>query len=140
MILKTTLLGKTYEFSGVKQVLAKANEEKTGDKLAGLAAQSAQERVAAKVVLSALTLHDLRESPAVPYEQDEVTRIIQDDVNESAYRRIQNWTVSELREWILSETTTAQDIRRVSRGLTSEMVAAVCKPVSYTHLTLPTKA
>ena len=134
MILKTTLLGKTYEFSGVKQVLAKANEEKTGDKLAGLAAESAQERVAAKVVLSALTLHDLRESPAVPYEQDEVTRIIQDDVNESAYRRIQNWTVSELREWILSETTTAQDIRRVSRGLTSEMVAAVCKLMSNLDL------
>ena len=134
MILKTTLLGKTYEFSGVKQVLAKANEEKTGDKLAGLAAQSAQERVAAKVVLSALTLHDLRESPAVPYEQDEVTRIIQDDVNESAYRRIQNWTVSELREWILSETTTAQDIRRVRRGLTSEMVAAVCKLMSNLDL------
>ena len=134
MILKTTLLGKTYEFSGVKQVLAKANEEKTGDKLAGLAAQSAQERVAAKVVLSALTLHDLRESPAVPYEQDEVTRIIQDDVNESAYRRIQNWTVSELREWILAETTTAQDIRRVSRGLTSEMVAAVCKLMSNLDL------
>ena len=134
MILKTTLLGKTYEFSGVKQVLAKANEEKTGDKLAGLAAESAQERVAAKVVLSALTLHDLRESPAVPYEQDEVTRIIQDDVNESAYRRIQNWTVSELREWILAETTTAQDIRRVSRGLTSEMVAAVCKLMSNLDL------
>ena len=134
MILKTTLLGKTYEFSGVKQVLAKANEEKTGDKLAGLAAESAQERVAAKVVLSALTLHDLRESPAVPYEQDEVTRIIQDDVNESAYRRIQNWTVSELREWILSETTTAQDIRRVRRGLTSEMVAAVCKLMSNLDL------
>ena len=134
MILKTTLLGKTYEFTGVKQVLAKANEEKTGDKLAGLAAESAQERVAAKVVLSALTLHDLRESPAVPYEEDEVTRIIQDDVNETAYRRIQNWTVSELREWILAETTTAQDIRRVSRGLTSEMVAAVCKLMSNLDL------
>ena len=134
MILKTTLLGKTYEFTGVKQVLAKANEEKTGDKLAGLAAESAQERVAAKVVLSALTLHDLRESPAVPYEEDEVTRIIQDDVNETAYRRIQNWTVSELREWILAETTTSQDIRRVSRGLTSEMVAAVCKLMSNLDL------
>ena len=78
MKLKTTLLGKTYLFRDIKQVLAKANEEKTGDKLAGLAAESAQERVAAKVVLSALTLADLRENPAVPYEQDEVTRIIQD--------------------------------------------------------------
>ena len=60
MKLKTTLLGKTYTFRDIKQVLAKANEEKTGDQLAGLAAESAQERVAAKVVLSALTLADLR--------------------------------------------------------------------------------
>ena len=81
MKLKTTLLGKTYEFRDVKQVLAKANEEKTGDKLAGLAAESAQERIAAKVVLSAMSLADLRENPAVPYELDEVTRIIQYDVN-----------------------------------------------------------
>ena len=71
MKLKTTLLGKTYLFRDLKDVMAKANEEKTGDKLAGLAAESAQERVAAKVVLSALTLRDLRENPTVPYEDDE---------------------------------------------------------------------
>ena len=127
MKLKTTLLGKTYTFRDIKEVLAKANEEKTGDKLAGLAARSAQERVAAKVVLSALTLGDLRESPAVPYEEDEVTRIIQDGVNETVFAKIRNWTVAELREWILSESTTGADIRKLSRGLTSEMVAAVCK-------------
>ena len=84
MILKTTLSGKTYTFRDIKDVLAKANEEKTGDKLAGLAAETAQERVAAKVVLSAMLLSDLRENPAVPYEEDEVTRIIQDDVNEKS--------------------------------------------------------
>jgi len=134
MKLKTTLLGKTYAFRDIKEVLAKANEEKTGDSLAGLAAQSAQERVAAKVVLSALTLKDLREHPAVPYEEDEVTRIIQDDVNEYTYRKIQNWTVAELREWLLSETTTGNDIRKLSRGLTSEMVAAVCKLMSNLDL------
>ena len=134
MKLKTTLLGKTYEFKSIKQVLAKANEEKTGDKLAGLAAESAQERVAAKVVLSALTLGDLRENPAVPYEEDEVTRIIQDDVNEYQYRKIRNWTVSELREWILDEKTSGADIRKLSRGLTSEMVAAVCKLMSNLDL------
>ena len=134
MKLKTTLLGKTYEFKSLKEVLAKANEEKTGDTLAGLAAENAQERVAAKVVLSAVMLHDLREAPAVPYEQDEVTRIIQDDVNEAQYRKIQNWTVAELREWLLSETTTGADIRRISRGLTSEMVAAVCKLMSNLDL------
>ena len=134
MKLKTTLLGKTYAFQSVKQVLAKANEEKTGDKLAGLSAESAQERIAAKVVLSALTLADLRENPAVPYEEDEVTRIIQDDVQETVYNRIRGWTVAELREWILSESTTGSDIRKLSRGLTSEMVAAVAKLMSNLDL------
>ena len=66
----------------------------------------------------------------MPYEQDEVTRIIQDDLNERIYAEMQNWTVSDLREWILSETTTTADLRRASRGLTSEMVAAVCKLMS----------
>ena len=134
MNLKTTLLGKTYIFRDIKQVLAKANEEKTGDKLAGLAAENAQERIAAKVVLSALQLSDLREHPAVPYEHDEVTRIIQDDVNERVYASIRNWTVAEFREWLLSETTTGADIARISRGLTSEMVAAVCKLMSNLDL------
>ena len=134
MKLKTTLLGKTYEFRDLKEVLAKANEEKTGDTLAGLGAESARERVAAKVVLSAVTLHDLREHPVVPYEEDEVTRIIQDDVNEYTYRKIQNWTVAELREWLLSETTTPDKIAKIRRGLTSEMVAAVCKLMSNLDL------
>ena len=134
MKLKTTLLGKTYVFRDIKDVLAKANEEKTGDKLAGLAAETAQERIAAKVVLSALTLADLRENPAVPYEMDEVTRIIQDDVNERVYAGIRNWTVAQLREWLLSETTTGSDIRKLSRGLTAEMIAAVCKLMSNLDL------
>lgn len=128
--LKTLLFGKTYAFRDVKDVLAKANEPKSGDRLAGLAAESAQERVAAKAVLAELLLRDLRENPAVPYEQDEVTRIIQDDLNERIYAEMQNWTVSDLREWILSETTTTADLRHASRGLTSEMVAAVCKLMS----------
>ena len=134
MKLKTTLLGKTYVFRDLKEVLAKANEEKTGDKLAGLAAESAQERVAAKVVLSAVTLEQLRENPVVPYEEDEVTRIIQDDVNEPVYQKIKGWTVAELREWILCENTGSSEIRKLSRGLTSEMVAAVCKLMSNLDL------
>ena len=134
MKLKTTLLGKTYEFRSLKEVLAKANEEKTGDKLAGLAAETAQERVAAKVVLSAVTLQDLRENPAVPYEKDQVTRIIQDDLNTWQYEKIKGWTVSELREWILSEETTGAEIRKLSRGLTAEMIAAVCKLMSNLDL------
>ena len=134
MLLKTTLLGKTYQFQDIKEVLAKANEEKTGDSLAGLSAESAQERVAAKVVLAALPLKELRNHPAVPYESDEVTRIIQDDVNEAQYRKLQNWTVAELREHLLDESTTGADIRKLSRGLTSEMVAAVCKLMSNLDL------
>ena len=134
MILKTTLFDHVYAFSSVKEVLAKANEEKSGDKLAGIAAENAAERVAAKVVLSNLLLSDLRENPVVPYEDDEVTRIIQDDVNETVYAKIRNWTVSDLREWLLSENTTEAQIRHVSRGLTSEMVAAVAKLMSNLDL------
>lgn len=134
MKLKTMLFGKVYSFRDVKDVLAKANEEKSGDRLAGVAAESAEERVAAKVVLSELLLSDLRENPAVPYEEDEVTRIIQDDLNERIYAQIRNWTVSQLREWLLAETTTGADIARIRRGLTSEMVAGVCKLMSNLDL------
>lgn len=127
MILKTKLFGRTYEFKSVKEVMAKANELKSGDELAGVAASSAEERVAAKVVLAQLKLSDLFNNPAVPYEEDEVTRIIIDDVNLRTYEKIKNWTVEELREWILDTKTTNIDIQWISRGLTSEMVAAVTK-------------
>ena len=70
----------------------------------------------------------------MPYEQDEVTRIIQDDINEPIYQSIRNWTIAELREWILDQNTTGADIRRISRGLTSEVVAAVCKLMSNLDL------
>ena len=130
MILKTKLLGQVYAFPDIRTVMAKANEEKSGDTLAGIAAENAAERVAAKVVLSELTLADLREHPAVPYEQDEVTRIIQDDVNEKIYAQIRGWTVAELREWLLDEKNDADAIRRLSRGLTAEMIAAVTKLMS----------
>lgn len=72
MILKTKLFGRTYQFKTLMEVMAKANEEKSGDTLAGLAAESSEERVAAKVVLSQIKLEDLRSNPAVPYEIDEV--------------------------------------------------------------------
>ncbi len=134
MKLKTLLFGKTYAFRDVKEVLAKANEEKSGDRLAGVAAETAQERVAAKVVLAELTLHDLRENPVVPYEADEVTRIIQDDLNERIYDEIKGWTVSQLREWLLAETTSGADIRRISRGLTAEMIAGAAKLMSNLDL------
>ena len=134
MRLKTVILGKTYQFKDVKEVLAKANEEKSGDILAGVAASSGTERIAAKEVLSNLLVSDLRENPVVPYEQDDVTRIIQDAVSEPIYNKIRNWTVGELREYILSHTTTERYIRHLSRGLTSEVVAGVCKLMSNLDL------
>ena len=134
MRLKTVILGKTYQFKDVKEVLAKANEEKSGDILAGVAASSGTERIAAKEVLSNLLVSDLRENPVVPYEQDDVTRIIQDAVSEPIYNKIRNWTVGELREYILSHTTTERDIRHLSRGLTSEVIAGVCKLMSNLDL------
>lgn len=139
MKLKTLLFGKTYAFRDIKDVLAKANEEKSGDRLAGVAAETAQERVAAKVVLSELTLGDLRENPVVPYEDDEVTRIIQDDLNERIYAEIRGWTVAQFREWLLAETTSGADIRRISRGLTAETVAGVCKLMSNLDLIFAAK-
>ncbi len=134
MILKTKLFGHTYEFKSLCEVMAKANEEKSGDKLAGIAAEDAQERVAAKVVLSNLTLNDVRNCPAVPYEEDEVTRIIQDDVNETIFKQFKNMTVAEFREWLLDTRTTGDMIRHASRGITSEIVAAVCKLMSNLDL------
>ncbi len=134
MKLKTILFGKTYSFRDVKEVLARANEEKSGDRLAGVGARSAEERVAAKIVLSELLLSELRENPVVPYEADEVTRIIQDDLNVRIYEELRGWTVGQLRQWLLSEQTTGADIRRISRGLTAEMVAAVCKLMSNLDL------
>ena len=134
MILKTKIFGHTYEFKSIREVMAKANEEKSGDKLAGIAAEDAQERVAAKVVLSHITLNEIRNCPAVPYEEDEVTRIIQDGVNETIFNEFKNMTVAEFREWLLDEKTDGAMIRRASRGITSEIVAAVCKLMSNLDL------
>ena len=134
MKLKTLLHKKVYQFRDLKDVLAKANEEKSGDKLAGIAAENAAERIAAKVVLSEVTLGELRENPVVPYEQDEVTRIIQDDLSTPIYNQLRNWTVSELREYLLADSTTNADIVRLRRGLSSEMIAACAKLMSNLDL------
>ena len=129
MKLKTQLFGKSYQFKDVKQVLAKANELRSGDVLAGVVAGSSQERVAAKQVLSEMTIADIRMNPVIPYEEDCVTRIIQDDINETAYARVKNWNISELREYILDDETSVDDIAFLRKGISSEVVAAVDVPV-----------
>lgn len=134
MLLKATLFGHTYQFDSVKDVLAKANEKKSGDELLGLAAGTITERNAARYVLSALTLEDIRNHPVIPYEMDEVTRVIEDDINSTIYNEIKDWTVGYLREWLLDHHTTCDAIRRVSRGLNSEMIAGVTKLMSNMDL------
>ena len=134
MRLSTVLAGKSFEFKSIKEVLAKANEAKSGDQLAGIAATSDLERVAAKAVLSRLLVRDLRENPVVSYEDDEVTRINQDSIVPEVYDGIKNWSIAELREYILDYRTTEDDIRRLSTGLTAEVVAGVCKLMSNLDL------
>jgi ethanolamine ammonia-lyase large subunit len=136
MQLAATLFGHRYQFRDVLDVLAKSNEDKSGDHLAGIAAESAAERMAARFVLSEVTLETLRQNPAVPYEQDEVTRVIDDAVNESVYAEIKGMQVGEMREWLLSDTTTEDMIKRFSNALTAEMIAAVTKLMSNLDLML----
>src|SRR5919197_2866702 len=106
MLLRKKLHGQTYEFPDIRLLMGKANEVKSGDQLAGVAAETAAERVAARFILAEMPLWVLRQSPAIPYEQDEVTRVIQDAVQETVYREIKGWTVGQLREWLLADTTT----------------------------------
>lgn len=134
MNLTSTITSSTHTFDSVREVLAKANEEKTGDELAGIAADSEAERIAAKDALSRLSLAELRQSPAVPYEDDEVTRVVQDGVDEAAYERIEDWSVSDFREFLVDDRTRNDDIARIRPGLTSEMIAAVAKVMSNMDL------
>ena len=135
-MIKCTVKNQSYQFHSIREVLAKASEEKSGDKMAGIAAESYLERMAAKVVLSELTLKEIYENPVIPYEKDEVTRIIYEDINQFIYKEIANWTVGELREYILSQQTTTTDLFRISRGLTSEMIAGVAKIMSSIDLVM----
>ncbi|MEG0068241.1 ethanolamine ammonia-lyase subunit EutB [Cetobacterium sp.] len=134
MRLNTRLFGQNYVFKNLYDVMAKANEEKSGDELAGIAATSTKERVAAKEVLANIKLKEFKENPAVPYEEDEVTRIIIDSLNLKVYEEIKEWTVGELREWILSTETQDREIQWIRRGLTSEMISAVTKLMSSLDL------
>ncbi|QDQ02271.1 ethanolamine ammonia-lyase subunit EutB [Lysinibacillus fusiformis] len=126
--------GEKYNFNSLKDVMAKANEEKSGDQLAGIAAESVQQRIAAKAVLSELLIKDIRENPLIPPENDEVTRIIEQDVNEQIYGEIKNWSIEQLREYILSNDTGDRELKRLSKGMNSEIIAAVTKLMSNLDL------
>ena len=127
MILKTKLAGQVYAFKSLTDVMAKANDEKSGDVLLDRAARTVTERTAAKMVLSRATLEDIYENPVLPPEKDEVSRVLKEDLGMGIYERIKGWTVGELRNWLLSHETSGEDILRISRGLEAEAAAAVAK-------------
>ncbi|MDP3276322.1 MAG: ethanolamine ammonia-lyase subunit EutB [Deltaproteobacteria bacterium] len=132
--LRACVFGQFFTFASVKEVLCKSSDLRSGDVQAGLAAQSDRERVAAKRVLSELTLDDLYESPSVPYEIDELTRLFQDSCDKSARRRMANKSLGEVREWILSANTSGRDLLAISPGLTPEMVGALARLMSNMDL------
>jgi ethanolamine ammonia-lyase large subunit len=134
VLLSTQIHGEHFTFHSVKEVLARANEVRSGDVQAQVAARSLREMVAAKKVLAELTMAELRAAPSVPYEEDELSRLFEETLDASAYARIQNKSVGELREWILDERTNGEEISAIAWGLTPEMVAAVCKLMSNMDL------
>ena len=134
MKLKATIRGSTWSFADLTEVLAKANPPKSGDDLAGLSARDPVERVAARAVLAETTLAELREHPVVPYEQDELTRVVEDSLDEQAFRAVRHLSVAEFRQWLLDDRTTGEAMRSVAAGLTPEMASAVCKLMSNMDL------
>ena len=132
--LSACVFGRFFHFSSIKEVMNKANDLRSGDVQAGLCAESDRERVAAKRVLSQLTLDDLYESPSVPYEADELTRLFQDSCDHRARRRLAGMSLSQVREWLLDSRTTGDDMLAVSPGLTPEMIAGVAKIMSNMDL------
>ncbi|MER2561049.1 MAG: ethanolamine ammonia-lyase subunit EutB [Myxococcaceae bacterium] len=139
MALSTRVHGEHFTFGSLKEVLGRANEPRSGDKQAGLAPRSMREMAAAKDILSNVTLKQLYEAPSVPFEHDEVTRVIVDGVAPHVLNRVQGWTVGEFREWLLDDRTSGEDIAGVSPGLTPEMIAAVAKLMSNMDLVMAGK-
>jgi ethanolamine ammonia-lyase large subunit len=134
MPLAATLRNVVYRFGSLKEVLAKANSPRSGDELAGVAASSASERVAARAVLAQTTLAELRAQPVVPYEEDELTRLVEHSLDEQAYEAVAHLSVGEFREWLLESSTDGPLLRSVAPGLTPEMAAAVAKLMSNLDL------
>jgi ethanolamine ammonia-lyase large subunit len=116
-----------YTFGDLKTLLAKASPSRSGDRLAGIAAATAEERVAAQYALADLPLATFLHEPVVPYETDEVTRLIFDSHDRSAFAPIAHLTVGGLRDWLLSDEAATPALSAVAPGITPEMAAAVSK-------------
>ncbi|HXR38683.1 MAG TPA: ethanolamine ammonia-lyase subunit EutB [Terracidiphilus sp.] len=127
MAFSHTIGNTRYAFADLRELLAKATPLRSGDVLAGVAAESAEERVAAQFALADVALTRFLEDAVVPYEDDEVTRLIADTHDAEAFAPIRSFTVGELRNWLLSDEATPERIAALGPGLTPEMAAAVSK-------------
>jgi len=116
-----------YRFESLRELLAKATPPRSGDMLAGLAAETAEERVAAQFALADVPLAHFLDEAVVPYEEDEVTRLIVDSHDAEAFAPVRSFTVGELRDWLLSDEATRDRLAALAPGLTPEIAAAVSK-------------
>ena len=119
--------GTLYAFPDLRDLMAKASPPRSGDRLAGIAAQSAAERVAAQMALADLPLATFLDEVVVPYENDEVTRLIIDDHDAAAFAPIAHLTVGGFRDWLLGDDATTETLSALASGITPEMAAAVAK-------------
>ena len=122
-----TIRGTVHHFSSLRDLLAKASPLRSGDQLAGVAAATQEERVAARFGLADVSLTDFLREAVVPYESDEVTRLILDTHNREAFAPIASFTVGEFRDWLLSGAASTRSLTALAPGVTPEMAAAVSK-------------
>jgi ethanolamine ammonia-lyase large subunit len=124
---RKSLGSRSYVFADLRSLMAKASPLRSGDCLSGVAAATSEERIAAALILAEVPLKRFLDEPLIPYEEDEVTRVILDDHQPGSFERISGLTVGDLRNWLLSDAVGTEDLAQVARGLTPEMVAAVSK-------------
>jgi ethanolamine ammonia-lyase large subunit len=124
---RSTIGNVVYHFDSLASLLAKASPARSGDDLAGISAASAEERVAAQLALGDITLKTFLNEPGIPYESDEVSRLIADEHSPQAFSPVSHLTVGGFRDWLLSESATGEILAALAPGLTPEMVAAVSK-------------
>jgi len=139
MIYQTIIGHQAYRFEDLKTLLAKASPARSGDELAGLAAGSAEERMAARIALADVPLKRFLEEALIPYEQDDVTRLIIDSHDAFAFAPISHLTVGDFRDWLLLDSTDSKTLTAVSPGITPEMAAAVSKLMRNQDLILVAK-
>jgi ethanolamine ammonia-lyase large subunit len=127
MAYQHTIGKKTYKFADLKTLLAKASPHRSGDVLAGLSADTYEERVAAQITLADVPLKIFLNEAIIPYEKDEITRLIIDSHDDTAFKLISSLTVGELRDWLLRDETNTLTLKNLATGITPEMAAAVSK-------------